>query len=56
MLNSFCVFESSVAFEKAYCEYRLNRTQEALSTLRKIPQPDTSAKELLSQVVRRIFI
>lgn len=56
MLNSFCVFESSVAFEKAYCEYRLNRTQEALSTLRKIPQPDTRAKELLSQVVRRIFI
>lgn len=45
---------SSVAFEKAYCEYRLNRTQEALSTLRKIPQPDTRAKELLSQVLYRL--
>lgn len=56
ILNSFCFSESSIAFEKAYCEYRLNRTQEALSTLRKIPQPDTRAKELLAQVVCRIFI
>ncbi|XP_048746270.2 signal recognition particle subunit SRP72-like [Ostrea edulis] len=45
---------SYVAFEKAYCEYRLNRTQDALSTLRGISQPDTRIKELLAQVLYRL--
>ncbi|XP_061171362.1 signal recognition particle subunit SRP72-like [Saccostrea echinata] len=45
---------SYVAFEKAYCEYRLNRTEEALNTLRGISQPDTRTKELLAQVLYRL--
>lgn len=42
---------SSLRFEKAYCEYRLNRTQEACTTLKSIESPDYKAKELLAQVV-----
>lgn len=45
-------FYSHVGFEKAYCEYRLNRTQDALNTLRGISEQDTRTKELLAQVVR----
>ena len=44
-------FYSGLHFEKAYCQYRLNRTQEALTTLRGVDKPDTRIKELLSQVV-----
>jgi len=39
-------------FEKAYSEYRLNRTDEALKTIRAVNEPDARTKELLGQVVR----
>lgn len=41
----------SVQFERAYCEYRLNRTHEALATLRSVTNHDVRTKELLAQVV-----
>lgn len=41
-------------FEKAYCEYRLNRTKDALATLRGITEHDIRSKELLCQVLYRI--
>nr|KAG5711405.1 hypothetical protein BaRGS_025832 [Batillaria attramentaria] len=44
----------SVKFEKAYCEYRLNRTQDALATLRSVTAPDVRTKELLAQVLYRL--
>ncbi|KAL5017564.1 hypothetical protein ScPMuIL_007153 [Solemya velum] len=44
----------SLRFEKAYCEYRLNRTQEACTTLKSIESPDYKAKELLAQVLYRL--
>ena len=45
---------SALLFEKAYCEYRLNRTQEALATLRGGGDLDNRCKELLGQVVSLI--
>ncbi|XP_067657986.1 signal recognition particle subunit SRP72-like [Haliotis asinina] len=44
----------NLKFEKAYCEYRLNRTHEALTTLRSITNPDSRSKELLAQVLYRL--
>ncbi|KAL8611218.1 hypothetical protein ACOMHN_013649 [Nucella lapillus] len=44
----------TLQFERAYCQYRLNRTQEALATLRAITNPDVRTKELLAQVLYRM--
>ena len=41
-------------FEKAYCEYRLNRTGDALKTLKGVAEPDDRVKELLGQVLYRL--
>ncbi|XP_059161427.1 signal recognition particle subunit SRP72-like [Physella acuta] len=53
-LNKDKNHSGSLKFEKAYCEYRLNRTNEALNTLRSITSHDTRSKELLCQVLYRI--
>ncbi|ELU13722.1 hypothetical protein CAPTEDRAFT_98316 [Capitella teleta] len=45
---------TALPFEKAYCEYRLNRTAEALRTLRNLENPDTRCQELLAQVLYRL--
>jgi len=42
---------SSLLFEKAYCEYRLNRTEDALATIQSVAKPDSRLQELLGQVV-----
>ncbi|KAK7102253.1 signal recognition particle subunit SRP72-like [Littorina saxatilis] len=44
----------TVTFERAYCEYRLNRTEDALATLRSVQDPDVRTKELLAQVMYRL--
>lgn len=44
----------AMKFEKAYCEYRLNRTQESLATLKSVAEPDVRTKELLAQVLYRM--
>ena len=54
--ESSCPFLSffsfrSLSFEKAYAEYRLNRTKEALKTLQAISEPTDRDNELLGQVV-----
>ena len=41
----------NLTFEKAYAEYRLNRTSDALKTLKAVDQPSDREKELLGQVV-----
>ncbi|XP_064630339.1 signal recognition particle subunit SRP72-like [Lineus longissimus] len=41
-------------FEKAYCEYRLNRTRDALVTLRFSQSEDLRLKELMAQVLYRL--
>lgn len=43
--------ENEIKFEKAYCEYRLNYTNEALATLRSVEEHDNRTNELLAQVV-----
>uniref|UniRef100_A0A8C9XZ82 Signal recognition particle subunit SRP72 n=1 Tax=Sander lucioperca TaxID=283035 RepID=A0A8C9XZ82_SANLU len=43
---------SDVAFEKAYCEYRLNRVDSALKTIEAAPEQTDKLKELYGQVVR----
>lgn len=43
-----------MVFEKAYCLYRLNRTQEALAVLNKEPNPDAKHKELKAQILYRM--
>ena len=39
------------SFEKAYCEYRLNKIDQAYETLHKCKQLGIKEKELLAQVV-----
>ncbi|CAL1536982.1 unnamed protein product [Lymnaea stagnalis] len=53
-LNKDKTHTGTLKFEKAYCEYRLNRTNEALNTLRSITSHNTRSKELLCQVLYRI--
>ena len=51
MSIKMCDYFSELCFEKAYCEYRLNRTNEAVTTLRTPTELDNRCKELLAQVV-----
>uniref|UniRef100_A0A8D0FZT8 Signal recognition particle subunit SRP72 n=1 Tax=Strix occidentalis caurina TaxID=311401 RepID=A0A8D0FZT8_STROC len=44
-----------IAFEKAYCEYRLNRIENALKTIQSASQQTDKLKELYGQVVIRSF-
>lgn len=44
-----------VGFEKAYCEYRLNRVENALKTIQGIPEQTDKLKELYGQVVRIVW-
>lgn len=43
---------SEAVFEKAYCEYRLNRVESALKTIEGAPEQTDKLKELYGQVVR----
>ncbi|NXP31016.1 SRP72 protein, partial [Leiothrix lutea] len=43
-----------VAFEKAYCEYRLNRIESALKTIQSASQQTDKLKELYGQVLYRL--
>uniref|UniRef100_A0A8C9Y185 Signal recognition particle subunit SRP72 n=1 Tax=Sander lucioperca TaxID=283035 RepID=A0A8C9Y185_SANLU len=45
---------SDVAFEKAYCEYRLNRVDSALKTIEAAPEQTDKLKELYGQVLYRL--
>lgn len=57
MMFLFLLFASDVVFEKAYCEYRLNRVESALKTIESAPEQTDKLKELYGQVVRlRIII
>ncbi|XP_043915380.1 signal recognition particle subunit SRP72 [Protopterus annectens] len=44
----------TVAFEKAYCEYRLNRIENALKTIESASQHTDQMKELYAQVLYRL--
>ncbi|XP_020610040.1 signal recognition particle subunit SRP72-like [Orbicella faveolata] len=46
--------EIDLHFEKAYCLYRLNKTQEALDILNAIAEPLQHEKELKAQVLYRL--
>ncbi|KAL7988505.1 hypothetical protein Chor_007424 [Crotalus horridus] len=43
-----------IAFEKAYCEYRLNRIENALKTIEGASQQTNKLKELYGQVLYRL--
>ncbi|KAG9345549.1 hypothetical protein JZ751_008693 [Albula glossodonta] len=43
-----------IAFEKAYCEYRLNRVESALKTIESAPEQTDKLKELYGQVLYRL--
>lgn len=43
---------SEVVFEKAYCEYRLNRVESSLKTIESAAEQTDKLKELYGQVVR----
>lgn len=47
---------SDVVFEKAYCEYRLNRVESSLKTIESAPEQTDKLKELYGQVVRLLFL
>ncbi|XP_074850037.1 signal recognition particle subunit SRP72 isoform X2 [Carettochelys insculpta] len=44
----------SITFEKAYCEYRLNRIENALKTIQSASQQTDKLKELYGQVLYRL--
>ncbi|KAF7663575.1 hypothetical protein LDENG_00206260 [Lucifuga dentata] len=48
------VLGSEVLFEKAYCEYRLNRVDSALKTIEGAPEQTDKLKELYGQVLYRL--
>uniref|UniRef100_A0AAX7VIM9 Signal recognition particle subunit SRP72 n=1 Tax=Astatotilapia calliptera TaxID=8154 RepID=A0AAX7VIM9_ASTCA len=43
-----------VVFEKAYCEYRLNRVESSLKTIESAPEQTDKLKELYGQVLYRL--
>ena len=43
-------------FEKAYCAYRLNKTEEAYSILKQSSMLGVKEKELLAQVVNLLIL
>uniref|UniRef100_V9KL65 Signal recognition particle subunit SRP72 n=1 Tax=Callorhinchus milii TaxID=7868 RepID=V9KL65_CALMI len=43
-----------IAFEKAYCEYRLNRVENALKTIESVEKHSDKLKELYGQVLYRL--
>nr|KAF6502838.1 signal recognition particle 72 [Molossus molossus] len=45
---------NSLSFEKAYCEYRLNRIENALKTIESASQQTDKLKELYGQVLYRL--
>uniref|UniRef100_A0A1A8RS77 Signal recognition particle subunit SRP72 n=1 Tax=Nothobranchius rachovii TaxID=451742 RepID=A0A1A8RS77_9TELE len=45
---------SDVVFEKAYCEYRLNRVESSLKTIEGAPEQTDKLKELYGQVLYRL--
>ncbi|KAJ8269364.1 hypothetical protein COCON_G00119710 [Conger conger] len=44
----------AIAFEKAYCEYRLNRVENALKTIESAAEQTDKLKELYGQVLYRL--
>uniref|UniRef100_A0A2K6MMJ5 Signal recognition particle subunit SRP72 n=1 Tax=Rhinopithecus bieti TaxID=61621 RepID=A0A2K6MMJ5_RHIBE len=50
----FSFFSNSLSFEKAYCEYRLNRIENALKTIESANQQTDKLKELYGQVLYRL--
>lgn len=50
-----CPCSDVIAFEKAYCEYRLNRIESALKTIQSASQQTDKLKELYGQVVITSF-
>ncbi|KAL2077696.1 hypothetical protein ACEWY4_027200 [Coilia grayii] len=44
----------AIAFEKAYCEYRLNRVENALKTIESASEQSNKLKELYGQVLYRL--
>jgi len=47
-------FSRKFAFEKAYCLYRLNRSEEALELINEEPNPAQSFKELKAQILYKL--
>ncbi|XP_037115959.1 signal recognition particle subunit SRP72 [Syngnathus acus] len=47
-------FGSELVFEKAYCEYRLNRVESSLKTIESAPEQTDKLKELYGQVLYRL--
>ncbi|XP_053735644.1 signal recognition particle subunit SRP72 [Synchiropus splendidus] len=48
------VLGSEVVFEKAYCEYRLNRVESSLKTIESAAEQTDKLKELYAQVLYRL--
>ncbi|XP_063313353.1 signal recognition particle subunit SRP72 [Pelobates fuscus] len=52
--NTKILSSDVIAFEKAYCEYRLNRIENALKTIESTSQKSDKLKELHGQVLYRL--
>ncbi|XP_056374223.1 signal recognition particle subunit SRP72 [Hyla sarda] len=52
--NSKILTSDVIAFEKAYCEYRLNKIENALKTIETAPQKTEKLSELQGQVLYRL--
>ena len=54
VITDLWILHSSLTFEKAYCLYRQNKTEEALAVLNKEPNPEAKHKELKAQIFYRM--
>ena len=50
------VIFSDLSYEKAYCEYRLNKVKEARNTLKSCADQTTRVQELMAQIVSMISL
>ena len=53
-ISTFFIWFRDLIFERAYCEYRLNRIEDAFNTLKNVERElDEREQELFAQVVSR---
>ena len=49
-----CQEGNDLHFERAYCEYRMNKIDNAYATLLKCPEMSNKERELLAQITYRL--
>uniref|UniRef100_H2YVH3 Uncharacterized protein n=1 Tax=Ciona savignyi TaxID=51511 RepID=H2YVH3_CIOSA len=54
LMTKVLIMKTLLVFEKAYCQYRLLQTQDALDTINQVKSPDLRLLELKAQVLYKL--